>query len=112
MNEFDMQNAEAVAVVRNGQQLPRAKCHFIPEAEYKRMKRMEREAILAESMKAEQAEREPLVRTVGGAMRCVTGIIFGGAIAEGLIDPLFGGICVAACILWGIVHAFGGKRNA
>ena len=112
MSEFEKQNAEAVEVVRNGQQLPRATCHFVPEAEYKRLKRFEREAILAEEMQAQKAGRELLVRTVGGAMRCVPGMIFGGAIAEGLIDPLFGGICVAACIVWGAAYAFGGKKNA
>lgn len=112
MSEFEMQTAQAIEVVRKGQQLPRAKCHFVPEAEYKRLKRFEREVILAEEMQAQQAEREMLLRTIGGALRCVPGIIFGGAIAEGLIEPMFGGICVAACIAWGVAHALGGKHHA
>lgn len=51
-------------------------------------------------------------KIVGGAFRCFGGMLFGGAIAEGLIDPMFGGICVAACIAWGVAHALGGKHHA
>jgi len=79
----------------------------------------QRRRLLRDAHAAEVQEDEALSirqvwanRIVGCMFRCCAGIIFGGAIAEGLIDPLFGGICVAACIGWGVAFALGGKRDA
>lgn len=112
MSEFETQNAEVFGVVRNGQQLPRKECYFVPEADYRRYKRMEAEAARAEEEKELNAWKDRVMCVAGAAGRCSVGALFLGAMADGLIVPGFAMALAAACAVWGVGHIVWRYHNA
>lgn len=102
MSEFETQNAEAVDIVRNGQQLPRKKCYFVPEADYRRYERMDAEAARAEEEKELNAWKDRVLSAAGAAVRCALAGVFLGAMADGLIVPNFAAALSLACGVWGV----------
>ena len=112
MSEFEKQNAEAFDMVKDGQQLPRKACHFVPEEEYRRLKALERDAIQAEQDREQNLWRENLSQILSAAVKVGAGLLFIGGAAEGLMDPAFAAVTTAGCILWAAGSIKWGKRYA
>ena len=111
MSEFEKQTNEAINLVRDGQQLPRVACHFIPEAEYRYLKRLEREDMDRESQAERNAWKSRLMRGGTAILRAGCGVFFIGAAAEGLMDTAFAAMMMGACMIWGLVGFFWGGGN-
>ena len=111
MSEFEMQTNEAIGMVRGGQQLPRVACHFIPEAEYRYLKRLEREDMDREAQAERNAWKDRLMQTGAAVIRAGCGILFIAAAAEGLMDHTFAAILTGTCMAWGLGGFFWGRKN-
>lgn len=95
--EMNRQDQEAINLVHGNQ-----------------IRRQMADAYAAETEEEEEYRcRRELFHGIGvGAVRVLIGTIFAGAIVEGLMDPLFGGICMAGCFTWAAAGFWKGLRNA
>lgn len=124
MSENDKQDAEVMNMVRDGQQLPRKECRFIPEEEYlrleeleryakvkteewaqkeqdyQRLKVMERDAVLAAEEQLQKDRKQMQQQLLSVAIHLCAAPLFIGAGAEGLMDPIFAGIAAVGCVFW------------
>ena len=111
MSEFEKQNCEAFGLVKDGQQLPRRVCHFVPDAEYRQLKKLEREAIEAAELEEQNAWKASVQRVVMAICRAGCGMIFIAGAAEGLMDLTFASIVTGACMAWGLCGYFWSRGN-
>lgn len=102
MSEFEKQTNEAINLVRDGQQLPRVACHFVPDAEYRYLKRLEREDMDREAQAERNAWKNSLIRIGTAVTRAACGLIFIGGAAEGMVDVTFAAILTGTCMVWGL----------
>lgn len=106
MSEFESQNNEAINLVRDGQQLPRAVCHFVPDAEYRKLKRLEKEAMDADEYAQQNAWRAKATRFLTAIARASCGFLFIAGAAEGLMDLTFAAMMTAGVMIWGLCGYF------
>ena len=111
MSRFETETAEAQAIVKSGQRLPRKECYFVPEAEYRRYQEMDAQAARAEEEKELNAWKNRILCVAGAAGRCGLGVMFLGAMADGLIVPGFAVALAVACAAWGVGHIVGRCRH-
>lgn len=122
MSEQERMDLDAIDMVNRGKQFPRTEVHFVPEAEYQRLTAIaaeyprlkKEEAILMEWRQRERREREnrkPL-SAAGGIARGCAGMVFLISAVQGLVNPLFAGVCVLGCIAWGTGFYIRGCRDA
>lgn len=112
MSEFERENAEAVDMVRAGQQLPRAKVHFLSEADYRDYQEY-MDAKNVEALADPEVEAvQRMVKRIGGVIaRAFPSVIFFAGAAEGLMDLYFAGALTLPCLFWAIGYWVWGNRN-
>lgn len=111
MSEFEKQNNEAFGLVKDGQQLPRCVCHFVPDAEYRHLKQLERDALEAEELAEQNAWKARVWRIAAAIGRAACGTVFIGGALEGLMDPAFAGIMAGICVVWSLAGYFWGRSR-
>lgn len=122
MSEQERQDMESINMVHRGKRFPRAGVHFVPEAEYQRLRaiaaeypRLKREeTILMERRKKETVFREnrKQIRAAGGIARGCVALVFLIGAVQGMVEPVFAGVLILGCVAWGTGHYLGGCRNA
>lgn len=112
MSEFERENAEVTDMVRAGQQLPRAKVHFLSEAEYRGYQEYMDAKTIEQLTDPETAALQSLIKRIGGAIaRVFPAVIFFAGAAEGLMDLYFAGALTLPCLFWAVGYWVWGGRN-
>lgn len=111
MSEFEKQNNEAFCLVKDGQQLPRHVCHFVPDAEYRQLKKLEREANEAAELAEQNAWKASVQQAATAICRAGCGLIFIAGAADGMMDLTFASIMMGACMAWGLCGYFWSRGN-
>lgn len=112
MSEFERENAEAVDMVRAGQQFPRAKVHFLSEADYRCYQEYMDAKAIEELTDPETVVIQNLIKRIGGTIaRVFPAVIFFAGAAEGLMDLYFAGALTLPCLFWAVGFWMWGGEN-